>query len=365
MIATLTELEQARSQFSLSQEELGQVLATQPSDDCVSTKPLVSFVIPVMNEEETLDELCAGIAKYTPSDYEFEIVFVDDGSTDGSWKRIVGLMKDYPKHVRGLQFRSNSGKAAGLTAGFRASRGEIVFTMDADLQDDPKEIPRFIEKLHEGYGLVSGWKKERHDPWHKVLPSRVFNKMLSRVSGVRLHDHNCGFKCYRGELARNMTLHGELHRMVPSITGMMGYEVAEIVVQHHPRRFGYSKYGVERFIRGFSDMLTIGFLRKYAQRPAHFMNALAFGLLAKAIVVFGFGLVMGHGTTAGMCAAIITTLATGMWVIGLLSELVIRGGLTQQWKLPVIYDTAVDAGTSHATMIDAKSIHPVKLSYAN
>ena len=216
---------------------------TKGSSGNVSRTKLLSFVIPLKDEEATLVELHNGIRAHVPDDYDFEIIFVDDGSQDSSWQVVEKLVGRHPEHVRGIRFRRNAGKAAGLTAGFRAARGDFVFTMDADLQDDPQEIPRFLAKLEEGYGLVSGWKKVRHDPWHKVVPSRIFNWMLSRVSGVRLHDHNCGFKCYRGELARQLTLHGELHRMVPSLAAMLGYTATEIVVTHHPRQFGRSKYG--------------------------------------------------------------------------------------------------------------------------
>ncbi len=174
----------------------------------------------------------------------------------------------------GSRFRQNCGKAAALTAGFRAASGAVIFTLDADLQDDPDEIHRFLEKLGEGFDLVSGWKKVRHDPWHKVLPSRVFNQMLSHFSGVKLHDHNCGFKCYRAEVAKSLTLHGEMHRMVPALSAIGGFKSTEIVVRHHPRVHGVSKYGFERYIRGFMDMVTVGFLRKYRERPSHFLGAI-------------------------------------------------------------------------------------------
>ena len=215
--------------------------------------------------------------------------------------------------------------------------------MDADLQDDPQEIPRFLEKLDEGYGLVSGWKKTRHDPWHKVLPSRVFNWMVSRTTGVHLHDHNCGFKCYRSELAKSLTLHGELHRMVPALSAMMGFEAAEITVQHHPRRFGRSKYGIERFLRGFSDMLTMGFLRRYRERPAHFFNGIAAAYLAIAALALVMGLLLGLGSLGGAIAVLVATIFMGMSgavvLVGLLSELCVRGGLQTQWSLPIVEDT--------------------------
>ena len=293
------------------------------------TRPIdISFVIPVFNEEESLPELAQGISQNVPADDVFEIIFVDDGSTDDSWRVIQALADLHGGHVRGLKFRSNRGKAAGLQAGFDAARGNIVFTMDGDLQDDPKEIPRFIAKIDEGFDLVSGWKRVRHDPWHKVLPSRIFNRMLSYFSQVMLHDHNCGFKCYRREVAKSIKLFGELHRMVPSLAGMQGFKVAEIPVQHHARRHGYSKYGVERFIRGFSDMLTIGFLRKYRERPAHFANTfattyLSIGMLL-ILVAFVAGFASLQGTLIGLVGLLFLGFAGVCSLAGLFCELLIR-----------------------------------------
>ena len=247
--------------------------------------------------------------------------------------------------VRGLKFRRNCGKAAALTAGFRAARGSVIFTLDGDMQDDPDEIHRFLEKLNEGYDLVSGWKKVRHDPWHKVLPSRAFNEMLSRLSGVRLHDHNCGFKCYRAEVAKGLTLHGEMHRMVPALLGIGGYRSAEIVVRHHPRLHGVSKYGIERFTRGFMDMLTVGFLRKYRERPSHFFGeaAVICGLLGGGLFAGGVATAFAWHVAAGLAAVVsgvvLAAVAILTVAIGLLAEQIIRGGLQATWRLPIIADT--------------------------
>ena len=313
--------------------------------DTLESGRVISFIIPVMNENETLDTLHRGIAHHVPQGCEYEIIFVDDGSSDGSWEVIEALATIDPDHVRGLKFRSNRGKAAALTAGFRATRPDtdVVFTMDADLQDDPQEIPRFLEKLDEGYGLVSGWKKVRHDPWHKVLPSRIFNRMLSRFGKVRLHDHNCGFKCYDAQLARSLTLFGELHRMVPSLATIHGYDVAEIVVTHHPRQHGESKYGIERFLRGFSDMLTIGFQNRYRERPSHCINAFAFGMFAIAGVLVASGLWQGisnvFGTMYFLFGLVFAAIGTATVIAGQISEMVLRGGLAQEWSLPIVKDT--------------------------
>lgn len=317
------------------------------------TSNLISFVIPVLNEEDSLDELVAGIVANVDSSYQFEIIFVDDGSSDRSWEVIQTLSDEFPSEIRGIQFRSNRGKANALQVGFDAAEGDIIFTMDADLQDDPNEIPRFLDKLEEGYDLVSGWKAVRHDPWHKVLPSRIFNRMLSRVSQVDLHDHNCGFKCYRREVAKSIRLFGELHRMVPSLAGMLGFRVAEIVVEHHARRFGASKYGVERFIRGFSDMLTVGFLRVYGERPSHFANFCACGYGAVATGLVATGLFLGLTSLAGMACVLVALCLFGMGgacvLAGLISELVIR----QKYKTPsaVTLDTASFERSSHTSRL--------------
>ena len=303
--------------------------------------PEISFVIPAMNEEDSLQELTSKIAEHVGTD-NFEIILIDDGSTDDTWAVIQALADLNPRHVRGLRFRSNRGKAAGLQAGFDVAKGDLIFTMDADLQDDPKEIPRFIAKIHEGYDLVSGWKAVRHDPWHKVLPSRVFNRMLSHFSQVKLHDHNCGFKCYRREVAKSIKLFGELHRMVPSLAGMQGFKVTEIVVQHHARQFGVSKYGVERFIRGFSDMLTMGFLRVYRERPSHFANFCAVGYGAVAFSMVVIAIVAGVQTFAGIASLLVATAFFGMggacMIAGLFAELVIRQHSPAQ-AYPVVVDT--------------------------
>lgn len=288
----------------------------------------ISFVIPVYNEEDSLPELTQRICENVPAGRRFEIVFIDDGSTDDSWAVIQVLADLYRGQVRGLRFRGNRGKAAGLQAGFDAARGDIIFTMDADLQDDPQEIPRFLAKLDEGYDLVSGWKKVRNDPWHKVLPSRVFNRMLSYFSNVKLHDHNCGFKCYRREVAKSMKMFGELHRMVPSLAGMNGFRVTEIPVKHHARKHGYSKYGIERFIRGFSDMLTIGFLRKYRERPAHFANTWAAFYTGFAFLLVVASLFVGLGSVQGFLTLLTGVCFVGFagasFMAGLFAELVIR-----------------------------------------
>lgn len=243
----------------------------------VSTKSMLSCVIPVYNEVESLDALHSELNEIgRVHGYELDLVFVDDGSSDGSWETIRRLASRDPR-VRGIRLRRNFGKAAALSAGFRAARGELVMTLDADLQDDPHEIPRFLAAIGSEQDVVSGWKQVRHDPWHKVLPSRVFNAMVSWLTGVRLHDHNCGMKCYRREVLDEVRLYGELHRFVPVLAHARGFRVGELAINHRPRKFGRSKYGVRRFLKGFLDLLTVKFLTGFGQRPQHLLGTV--GLL--------------------------------------------------------------------------------------
>jgi glycosyltransferase involved in cell wall biosynthesis len=248
---------------------------------------VISLVIPVYNEKDSLAALHGEIAETARRHgLDLEVLFVDDGSSDGSWKVIAELAAADPR-VRGVRFRRNFGKAAALSAGFRAARGEVILTLDADLQDDPAEIPRFLAALAEGKDVISGWKRKRHDPWHKVWPSRVFNRMVSRLTGVRLHDHNCGMKCYRSEVFREVRLYGELHRFIPVLAAARGFRVGEIEINHRPRRFGRSKYGVRRFIKGFLDLMTVKFLTGFGQRPQHLLGSV--GLLSFFAGLVGMG----------------------------------------------------------------------------
>ncbi len=246
---------------------------------------MISLVIPVYNEKDSLALLYEEIERTAQhANLQVEVVFVDDGSRDGSWDVIRELTQRHT-NIRAIRFRRNFGKAAALSAGFGAATGDIVLTMDADLQDDPAEIPRFLEQLGTGLDVVSGWKQTRYDPWHKVLPSRVFNALVSRLTGVRLHDHNCGMKAYRREVLGEIRLYGELHRFIPVLAAAKGYRVGEIVIHHRPRRFGSSKYGVKRLVKGFLDLLTVRFLTRYRQRPQHFLGGV--GLLLLLLGCFG------------------------------------------------------------------------------
>ncbi len=229
----------------------------------------LSVVVPCYNEEgnlATLHQRLTGVL--TGMALPYEILFVDDGSTDGTW-RVIRELRAADTHIAGLRHRRNFGKALALANGFVVSRGDAVITMDGDLQDDPSELPRFIEQLNQGNDLVSGWKQRRQDPLGKTAPSRLFNWTVRVVSGVPLHDFNCGFKAYRREVTGRLRLYGELHRFTPVLADAEGFRVVELPVQHHPRTWGASKYGWSRLLKGFLDLLTVTFLTNYRQRPMH------------------------------------------------------------------------------------------------
>jgi glycosyltransferase involved in cell wall biosynthesis len=291
--------------------------------------PEVSLVIPVCNEAESLKTLHAEIDAVAKSlDRGIEIVFIDDGSRDESWALIQSLAKS-DSRVRGIRFRRNFGKAAALAAGFRLATGAVVFTLDADLQDDPKEIPRFLAML-DSFDVISGWKKIRHDPWHKVLPSRVFNALVSRVTGVNLHDHNCGFKCYRRAVIDEVRLYGERHRFVPVLAAARGFRVGELVIEHRARRFGQSKYGFRRFLRGFLDLITIRMLTGSAGRPQHLFGGLAVlpfvaGIIL-AILAAVSGLAGSAQVTILLAIAAVGSLmvSTQLFLTGLLAETILE-----------------------------------------
>lgn len=246
---------------------------------------MLSIVIPVLNEEESLLELHRQIVDVCQSNaINVEIIFIDDGSTDSSWQIICDLAEK-DQRVFGIRFRRNFGKAAALTAGMNAVRGDYIMMMDADLQDDPAEIPNFLAKIDEGFDVVNGWKERRLDPWHKVYPSKVFNWMVSSLNGLKLHDHNCGIKMFRAEVPREVRLYGEMHRFIAVLAHSRGFKVTEVPVHHRPRQFGYSKYGIKRFLRGFLDLLTVKFLTSFGQRPQHMLGGI--GLLFFSLGTLG------------------------------------------------------------------------------
>ncbi len=249
-------------------------------------KPYVSFVIPAKNEEGSVELLYKKILEVMTQIHKtFEIIFVDDGSTDFTLQKLK-LLHRKDQRVKIICLRGNFGKSIALQAGFELAQGKIIFTLDADLQDNPKEIPVFLEKLEKGYDLVSGWKKKRYDPLTKVIPSRIFNFATSFLTGIKVHDTNCGFKAYKREVIENLNLYGELYRFIPVFAAKQNFKVGEIIVAHQARRFGKTKFGWERNIKGLLDLITVVFLTGYLRRPGHFFGVL--GLLS-----FFFGFIIG------------------------------------------------------------------------
>ncbi|MDH5608841.1 MAG: glycosyltransferase family 2 protein [Cyclobacteriaceae bacterium] len=247
----------------------------------------VSLVIPVFNEEESLPELHAWIRRVLDQHaLTGEIILIDDGCTDGSWN-IISELSDKDPDVVGIRFTRNYGKSAALHTGFQQARGEVVITLDADLQDSPDEIPGLVHMIREeGWQLVSGWKKRRHDPLEKTIPSRFFNYITRVVSGIRLHDFNCGLKAYQNQLVKNITVYGELHRYIPMLAKWNGYtRIGERVVEHHARKYGKTKFGFERYIKGFLDLLSITFMTRFSKNPMHL-----FGSLGTLSFLSGFGI---------------------------------------------------------------------------
>jgi len=236
----------------------------------------ISLIIPLYNEEESLPELSDWINRVcTESNLTYEIIFVDDGSSDNSWE-VIEELSESNKNVKGIKFRRNYGKSAALNKGFEAAQGDVVITMDADLQDSPDEIPELFKLIKEdGYDLISGWKKKRHDPFGKTFPSKFFNWTTRKISKIKLHDFNCGLKAYKNDVIKNIEVYGEMHRYIPVIAKWAGYhKIGEKVVQHFPRKYGKTKFGMERIIKGYLDLLSITFISKFGKRPMHLFGTM-------------------------------------------------------------------------------------------
>ncbi|OGL45631.1 MAG: glycosyl transferase family 2 [Candidatus Schekmanbacteria bacterium RBG_13_48_7] len=256
--------------------------------DSSEQEQFISFVLPVYNEKDNLQELYDRITKIMKTQtYRYELLFIDDGSSDDSFDVLKEIYKKDIR-VRVIQFRRNFGKAAAYNAGFQNAKGDIIITMDTDLQDEPEEIPLFIDKMKEGFDLVTGWKHEGKGPLTKSLPSKIFNRVVSFITGIRIHDFNCPFKAYRKEVLKEIEIYGELHRYIPVLARSKGFSIAEIKIKNLPRKYGQSKYGIERFIRGMLDLLTVIFITRFAKRPLHFLGigGLFSSLAGLAILLF-------------------------------------------------------------------------------
>jgi glycosyltransferase involved in cell wall biosynthesis len=289
---------------------------------------MISVVVPLLNEERSLETLYDEISRaLEPFDDDFEVVFVDDGSTDGSLGVLTRLHHEQANLVV-VHLRRNFGKAAALQAGFLEARGDVIVTIDADLQDDPAEIPKLLAKLDEGFDLVSGWKTRRNDPFARRLFSRIFNWSTGVISGVHLHDVNCGLKAYRAEVLRGLRIYGELHRFIPVLAAYRGFRIAEIPVNHRPRQHGRSRYGPERYLRGFFDLLSVTFMGRYRHRPLHLfgglgvlMGAVGFVILTYLTVIWFWGSAIGHRPLLTL-GVLLVVVGIQFVSLGLLSELI-------------------------------------------
>ena len=308
---------------------------------------LISVVIPVFNEENSLEKLYSELFQVLAPFRSWEIIFVDDGSDDNSHK-VLMKMADEDSRIVAIRFFKNFGKADALSEGFQHARGDIIITMDADLQDDPAEIPHLIKKINEGWDLVSGWKKNRHDPLLKRIPSRLFNFTTRLFTGVKIHDFNCGLKAYRRKVINALNIYGGLHRYIPAMAGQKGFSVTEIEVHHRPREFGKTKYGGNRFFHGFFDLFTMLFTSKYFNRPLHF-----FGFIG--LTLFMAGLIISIYLTASWFQGIwignrpifflgILLLIVGIqfFSIGLLGELFIKNTVQSEKRVRSVYTSHQD-----------------------
>lgn len=294
----------------------------------------LSIVIPFLNEQESLPELTDWIVRVvTANNFSYEIIYVDDGSSDGSWNYVEQICNTNP-NVKGIKFRRNYGKSAALNEGFQLTKGDVVFTMDADLQDSPDEIPAMYQLVaKDRYDIVSGWKKKRHDPISKTIPSKLFNRVTRMMSGIKIHDFNCGLKAYNSDVIKSIEIQGEMHRYIPVIAKRAGFKkITEKIVEHRKRKYGKSKFGWERFVNGFLDLLTIQFVSRFGKRPMHLFGTLGLlsffiGFVISAYLAYGKIFLQEYKMTErpifylGILAMII---GVQLFVAGFLAELISR-----------------------------------------
>ena len=292
---------------------------------------MISIVIPLFNEQESILDLYSEICNAISSYNDWEIIFIDDGSSDGSAEKIIDIASKDSK-VKLISFYRNFGKSAALSEGFKNANGDIIITMDADLQDDPAEIPNFVNKISEGSDLVSGWKKVRHDPWAKTFPSKIFNFVTRLLTGVKIHDFNCGLKAYRSSVIKSIEIFGGRHRYIPALAGQKNFSISEIIVNHRPRKYGTTKYGGSRLLHGFFDLLTILFLNKYTQHPLHFFGMIGLttftaGILTDLVVLyykFWLGEPFAKHIALLLLGLILLFIGIQFFSIGLLGEMMAR-----------------------------------------
>ena len=292
---------------------------------------MISIVIPLFNEQESILDLYSEICNAISSYNDWEIIFIDDGSSDGSAEKIIDIASKDSK-VKLISFYRNFGKSAALSEGFQNANGDIIITMDADLQDDPAEIPNFVNKISEGSDLVSGWKKVRHDPWTKTFPSKIFNFVTRLLTGVKIHDFNCGLKAYRSSVIKSIEIFGGRHRYIPALAGQKNFSISEIIVNHRPRKYGTTKYGGSRLLHGFFDLLTILFLNKYTQHPLHFFGMIGLttftaGILTELVVLyykFWLGEPFAKHIALLLLGLILLFIGIQFFSIGLLGEMMAR-----------------------------------------
>jgi glycosyltransferase involved in cell wall biosynthesis len=304
--------------------------------------PAVSVVIPGLNEADSLPELARRVHESLSPLGSYELIFVDDGSTDDTWQRILELHQQYPS-VRGLRLRRNFGKGMALKAGFKLSRAPVLVMMDADLQDDPDDLPRFLDKVAEGFDVVVGWKVQRKDPFNRRMLSRIFNGTVSRLTEVELHDMNCGFKAYRREVIETVPIYGDLFRFIPALASAQGFRIGEIPVKHHSRQYGKSRYGLERVLRGLFDLLSVLFLIRYARRPMHLFGLVGLALGFGGLLINGYlSLLWLRGIGIGgrpllLLGVLMTLIGVQFVSLGLLGEFLTYQGQKQDYRdtLPV------------------------------
>ena len=308
---------------------------------------MLSIVIPVFNERKSLPHLWKEINHVLSGASEWEIIFIDDGSSDGTTEYLVDLCKNNSV-AKLVQFYRNFGKSAALSEGFNHAQGDIIITMDGDLQDDPEEIPHLIKKLEDGYDLVSGWKKTRHDPWTKTFPSKIFNIVTRLLTGVKIHDFNCGLKCYRQAVVKSLEIFGGRHRYIPALAGQKNFKVCEVIINHRPRKYGKTKYGGSRLFHGFFDLLTILFLNRYTQQPLYLFGffgliAFTFGLISEFVVLyykFSMGDPFSKHIALLIFGVMLMVIGIQFFSIGLLGEMMARTNQRQENRVKEIISSS-------------------------